>query len=408
MVKFSVGDNNIVNEEGKSGNDADSKDHTHDGNGDPIFDPCAEMMIHDYDDERTLDEEEALETNEDPQTELSDLQKEGDMPLRELLAMYGYAKADDINDSEEEETPPCGEVHTVPLQDDVLQGTPEQEPSKLAQLYSDLSETGQSGGTSRLLRSVSRPQSEEEEDDDCDYSPDEDECKKTIMVGSDYQAKVPVGLCNYDDALPYENDDKILWDPTSVTELETEKFLGKVHDSSQSLTKDDEQALYLLLQCGYNIEEALRRRRINSVPRSEAMSIWSEEECRNFETGMRVYGKDFYTIQKTKVRTRSVGELVQFYYLWKKTERHDVYAHKTRLEKKKYALNPRITDYMDKFLEEQEVGTSSPSSHFGTDGKRAKFDEPPPECSGETKIKALSPPSIATEARELQTELCKT
>lgn len=73
------------------------------------------------------------------------------------------------------------------------------------------------------------------------------------------------------------------------------------------------------------------------------MSLWSEEECRNFETGLRLYGKDFYLIQQNKVRTRSVGELVQFYYLWKKTERHDVFANKNRLEKKKYALHPGVT-----------------------------------------------------------------
>ncbi len=47
-------------------------------------------------------------------------------------------------------------------------------------------------------------------------------------------------------------------------------------------------------------------------------------------------------IQQQKVRTRSVGELVQFYYLWKKTERHDIFANATRLEKKKYTLHPGI------------------------------------------------------------------
>ena len=33
------------------------------------------------------------------------------------------------------------------------------------------------------------------------------------------------------------------------------------------------------------------------------MSLWSEEECRNFENGLRSYGKDFYLIQQNKVRT---------------------------------------------------------------------------------------------------------
>ncbi|KAH3735056.1 hypothetical protein DPMN_041517 [Dreissena polymorpha] len=89
------------------------------------------------------------------------------------------------------------------------------------------------------------------------------------------------------------------------------------------------------------------------------MSLWSEEECSNFETGLRFYGKDFYMIHQNKVKTRSVGELVQFYYLWKKTERHDIFANKTRLEKRRYLLHPGVTDYMERFLDEQE--SSAPS-----------------------------------------------
>lgn len=168
--------------------------------------------------------------------------------------------------------------------------------------------TGIGGGTSRLLRSVSRPQSEEEEDD-CDYSPDEEEWKKTIMVGSDYQAPIPEGLCRYDDALPYENEDKMLWDPNNISEEDTEEFLERAQLPAVkggslpagSHIRDDEQALYLLLQCGYNLEEALRRRRMNVVPSTDAVSLWSEEECHNFESGLRSYGKDFHLIQKNKV-----------------------------------------------------------------------------------------------------------
>lgn len=57
-----------------------------------------------------------------------------------------------------------------------------------------------------------------------------------------------------------------------------------------------------------------------------------------------------------------MGELVQFYYLWKKTERHDVFANKARLEKKKYTLHPGLTDFMDRFLEEQDGGRDRSSS----------------------------------------------
>ena len=81
---------------------------------------------------------------------------------------------------------------------------------------------------------------------------------------------------------------------------------------------------------------------MNAVPTAETMTLWSEEECRSFELGLRLYGKDFHMIQSQKVKTRSVGELIQFYYMWKKTERHDVFANNTRLEKKKYTLHPGI------------------------------------------------------------------
>ena len=39
------------------------------------FDPSAEMMVHDYDDEHTLDEEEALSGGESVGNELDSLQK---------------------------------------------------------------------------------------------------------------------------------------------------------------------------------------------------------------------------------------------------------------------------------------------------------------------------------------------
>jgi hypothetical protein len=47
-----------------------------------------------------------------------------------------------------------------------------------------------------------------------------------------------------------------------------------------------------------------------------------------------------------------VSEIVEFYYLWKKTERADQFVNKARLDKKKYNPNPCVTDFMDKYLEE--------------------------------------------------------
>ncbi|XP_060537004.1 mesoderm induction early response protein 1 [Cylas formicarius] len=349
----------IMNQKGKD-SDSPTKDK--------LFDPSIDMLVNDFDDERTLDEEEALAAGEsnDPSVELSDLQKEGNMPLEELLALYGYSTKEKEGSSDEEEE--TGQNSSELMEDEESEPLPPEQQSKLSALYEPIVDNDNEA-SSRLLRSVSRIS--EEEDDDYDYSPDEDEVrkmKKTIMVGSDYQAQIPEGLHHYDDVLPYENDDKLVWDPSKIALGDTEDYLKKAHLitkpplPSGTHLRDDEQALYMLQQCGHNAKEALRRLRM-TLPTSSTDSVneslWSEEECRNFEAGVRSFGKNFHLIQQNKVRTRSVGELVQFYYLWKKSERHDIFANKVRLEKKKYSLHPGLTDFMDRFLEDQERDRSS-------------------------------------------------
>nr|XP_021531894.1 mesoderm induction early response protein 2-like [Aotus nancymaae] len=96
------------------------------------------------------------------------------------------------------------------------------------------------------------------------------------------------------------------------------------------------QALYELVKCNFNVEEALRRLRFNVKVIRDGLCAWSEEERRNFEHGFRVHGKNFHLIQANKVRTRSVGECVEYYYLWKKSERYDYFAQQTRLGRRKY------------------------------------------------------------------------
>lgn len=220
---------------------------------------------------------------------------------------------------------------------------------------------------------------DEKMDDDCsddDEDDDDDYVKKTIMVGAAYQATIPVGLSKYGDVLPYENEDKLVWEASQVSEPEVEDYLIRVKEiksspnlpgqddeipsSSASVTsesdpgvgsstvKDDEQALHLLVQCGYNFKEALRRRRLNAVPLTGTMSIWSEEECRNFEEGIQKFGKDFRKIRQFQVRTRSIRELVQFYYLWKKTERRD-----------QDFVDSDTIDHMDAYLDFDERDTAS-------------------------------------------------
>merc|ERR1711962_302217 len=370
--------------------------------------------MNEFDDERTIDEEEELGGQEDQQEEINDLNKEQDMPIEELLKLYGYTKpvgegdqeekANELVEGEEEDeaknndnSNTGGDIDDTTARKDEesdaeneMRGEkrsystlpPNKKPrSELAKFY-ESSVEGRSLRSSGGLQEEEEEESEEEPEEGKDFS-----WKKTIMIGPSFQASVPSGLSNYDDTLPYENEDKQLWDPTRLSEEVAKEYLAKsaetigpngapgVHSiPNGSHIRDDEQALYLLLQCGYNLEEALRRKRMNAVPPADTMSLWSEEECRAFETGLRVYGKDFYSIQSQKVGTRSVGELVQFYYLWKKTERHDVFANSFRIEKKKYTLHPGTTDYMERFIDEQEGGrdrSASPNYHSLIYGKKS-------------------------------------
>ncbi|XP_069990981.1 mesoderm induction early response protein 1 isoform X14 [Penaeus vannamei] len=422
--------------------------------GDGEFEPTAEMLVDDFDDERTLDEEEDMEEGSDREEEIDTLQK--DMPIEQLLAMYGgyppeegegveaeteeqangegeAIQAENENENsneveienvveaenevEEQEEPEVISSRSSTSEENVNNHDKEVKPevkperkrrektSELAQLYADMDTNGDTPTTSSsrslrchkpvgILSTVgSRQQSEDEEEEEGEYSGEEEDWHKTIMIGASYQAQVPEGLQAYGATPPYENEDKLLWEPGKLSPKQVEEYLRALSHpppGSQGVAaiplgkhvRDDEQALYLLLQCGYNVEEALRRHRMNPTPLASTMTLWSEEECRNFENGLKTYGKDFHLIQQNKVRTRSVGELVQFYYLWKKTERHDLFATKTRIEKKKYIVHPGTTDYMDRFLDEGEGGgvpaswrdnrSSSPSLHALLYGK------PPP------------------------------
>lgn len=197
--------------------------------------------------------------------------------------------------------------------------------------------------------------------------------RKSIMVGSSYQASIPELKKKppySDKKKPYSGEDKLVWNPFKLSDKDIENYLSTVQKINferargvaaiprGAHTRDDEQALYLLLQCGYNAEKALHKIQCTLPPNNTA-SHWTEEECKSFESGIRIYGKEFFLIHTHKVKSRTVGELVQFYYLWKKTERHDVFANRVKLEKKKYSLHPGVT-----FLEDHDESGSYKDGTF--------------------------------------------
>ncbi|XP_034439857.1 mesoderm induction early response protein 2 [Hippoglossus hippoglossus] len=269
-----------------------------------------------------------------------------ELPLEELLALYGYTVSDP-----EKET--CQMAASLPgmtldkdqLTEDLFPGEEEEESSP-----DDLtpSVTSNTSDVLRRLQGGNKDSSSDEESDDASIPSNEEH--KEIMVGSIYQAKIPPLNPNTYQEKVDSSEDQLLWRPGVLPVQEVEEFLlntqrprrqeGAARTSMQANTvRDNEQALYELIKCKFNAEEALRRLRFNVKVVSDELCAWSEEECRSFEQGYRVYGKNFHLIQANKVRTRSVGECVEYYYMWKKSERHEYFTQQTtRLSRKKYSL----------------------------------------------------------------------
>ncbi|KAM7533149.1 hypothetical protein Aperf_G00000120350 [Anoplocephala perfoliata] len=201
--------------------------------------------------------------------------------------------------------------------------------------------------------------------EDEDYQPNVEGAgnwRGEMHVGEEYQAIVPPGPPSVntrtDSHLGAEAD--LLWFPRRLSESETERYeLAYAQVISlvapNVATPDDEEALFFLMRANYDSDEALSRLRHRPFNPHEVrpfLETWSEAECVNFEKGFANYNKNFFLIQRNKLPDRTVKDLVNFYYFWKKTARHDEFIRHLRREKKKPS-HPGITDFMDCLMKEQ-------------------------------------------------------
>ncbi|XP_057565034.1 mesoderm induction early response protein 2 isoform X6 [Hippopotamus amphibius kiboko] len=263
---------------------------------------------------------------EKPQEELEkDFVSQGsDMPLDQLLALYGYEASDPISERESEGSDAPANLPDMTLDKeqiakDLLSGEEEEEtqssaddltPSVTSHEASDLF-PNQSG--SRFLDDADKePGSSASSDTEEDPLP-ANKCKKEIMVGPQFQADLSNLHSSRHGEKIYENEDQLLWDPNILPEREVEEFLYRAvkrrwHEVAGpqlpegEAVKDSEQALYELVKCSFNAEEALRRLRFNVKVTRDGLCAWSEEERRHFEHGFRVHGKNFHLIQASKTR----------------------------------------------------------------------------------------------------------
>ncbi|XP_026199587.1 mesoderm induction early response protein 3b isoform X2 [Anabas testudineus] len=348
------------------------------------------MLVHEYDDERTLEEEESLDGGRNFSSEIADLEKEGNMPLEELLAIYRYeaSAGSSIDSSSGDLTDelPDMTLDKEEIAKDLLSGDYEEETQSSADdLTPSVTSHEATDFFPRTLRSNAISDGDKESECDED-GPSPEDSRKEIMVGTEYQAEVPSCLCHYKDGEKvYEDEDELLWSPGTLPENKVRSFLSEVLsrttdektgcDKPGMHIRDNEQALHELVKCNYNTREALERHCSRVKSSKEKSPPWSEEECRNFEHALQMYDKNFHLIQKHKVTTRTVAECVAFYYMWKKSERFDFFVQQNRFGKKKYSSYPGVTDLMDRLVDEAEgLAVDSSSSVCSGAGGGGRLD----------------------------------
>ena len=209
------------------------------------FEPTIDMMMNDFDDEQTMEEEEANEDQDNEEDELAALEQEQDMPIEELLKMYGavpssqdgdQTPAEDTSKAENKEeeiedqsndastskpketsTPIVGnreesEANTEENGGEVSSGEKRRSsssPPPVKKSRSELARFYEAAVEGRALRSQGSGQAEEVEEEYEEEGEDEDQenrdysWKKTIMIGPSFQASVPLDLAEYGDTLPY-------------------------------------------------------------------------------------------------------------------------------------------------------------------------------------------------------------
>ncbi|NXO74276.1 MIER3 protein, partial [Phainopepla nitens] len=175
------------------------------------FDPSAEMLVHDYDDERTLEEEEMMEESKNFSSEIEDLEKEGNMPLEDLLAFYGYEPTIPVMPGSSANSSPSELADELPdmtldkeeIAKDLLSGDDEETQSSADDLTPSVTSHETTDFFPRPLRSNTTCDGDKEsdgEDVEADNGNSSEDLRKEIMVGSQYQAEIPayLGRCSDD------------------------------------------------------------------------------------------------------------------------------------------------------------------------------------------------------------------
>ncbi|KAG0361855.1 putative PHD type zinc finger protein with BAH domain-containing protein [Podila minutissima] len=124
--------------------------------------------------------------------------------------------------------------------------------------------------------------------------------------------------------------------PSHISEEYVSDYMEKVRALTLPIAAHSadliDRALLELQKNGFDAVKALDE--ISGVQKRDFdIRDWTQKEIDAFEEGIRIYGHELFAIKK-KVETRSMKDVVRFFYQWKKTERYQpVYSVFTKVHK---------------------------------------------------------------------------
>ena len=156
-----------------------------------------------------------------------------------------------------------------------------------------------------------------------------------IRVGTSHQAKLPPWEGEIPPIGRPDRYEELSWEPGRTHDHDLLMYLraarsmaafagmcdgGSTDDGCFAASKDDTtaNALDVLHDCDYDTGAALQKLVEDPVPVGHDKQ-WTEDETRRFIKGLRIHGKNFYKIRTEFLPEKDTGELITFYYLWKKT-----------------------------------------------------------------------------------------
>uniref|UniRef100_A0A8C5RDL2 Metastasis associated 1 family member 2 n=1 Tax=Laticauda laticaudata TaxID=8630 RepID=A0A8C5RDL2_LATLA len=168
-----------------------------------------------------------------------------------------------------------------------------------------------------------------------------------IRVGCKYQAEIPERLAEGEsDNRNQQKMEMKVWDPDNpLTDRQIDQFLvvaravgtfaraldcsssirqPSLHMSAAAASRDIFHAMDTLQRNGYDLAKAMS----TLVPQGgpvlcrDEMEEWSASEAMLFEEALEKYGKDFNDIRQDFLPWKSLASIVQFYYMWKTTDRY--------------------------------------------------------------------------------------